>query len=60
MVKIPAEDYGKCDLYIDYTAAIGPDIPANTSRLESTIPLALHIIGIPISTSEPIPQHPII
>ena len=55
MVKIPAEDYGKCDLYINDTAAIGPDIPGNTSRLGVAIPLALHIFGRPLSTSKPIP-----
>ena len=60
MVKPPAEDYAKCDVYIDDTAAIGTDIPGNTSSLEAATPLALHIFGRPISTSEPIPRHPII
>ena len=60
MVKIPAKDYGKCDVYIDDTAAIGHDIPGNTSPLESAIPLALHILVRPLSASEPIPRHPII
>ena len=60
MVKIPAEDYGKCDVYFNETAAIGPDILGNTSRLEAANPIALHIFGRPLSTSEPIPPYPIL
>ena len=60
MVKIPAENYGKCDVYIDDTDAIGPDIPGNTYCLEAAIPLDLHIFGRPLSTSKPTPQHLIV
>ena len=27
IVDIPAEDAGKCDVYINHTIAIGPDLP---------------------------------
>ena len=60
MVKIPAEDYSKCYVYIDDTASIGPDIPGNTYRLKAAIPLALYIFGRPLSTSKPTPRNPII
>ena len=54
IVDIPAEDQGKCDVYIDDTIAIGPDIPNNTSRLAAAIPLAIHAFCRPLATAEPI------
>ena len=60
IVAIPLEDKGKCDVYIDDTIAVGPDINDNASRLEAAIPLAMHIFGRPLSPNEPIPRSALI
>ena len=60
IVDIPQEDKGKCDVYIDDTVAMGPDLPGNALRLESAITLAFHIFGRPIDKNEPIPRKDII
>ena len=56
IVDIPAEDKGKCDVYLDDTTAIGPDIGNNASRLEACILLAFYIICRPLAPNEPIPR----
>ena len=60
IVDIPQEDNGKCDVYIDDTVAMGPDLPGNALRLESAITLTFHIFGRPIDKNEPIPRNDII
>ena len=54
IVDIPAEDHGKCDVYIDDTIAIGPDIPNNVPRLAAAIPLAIHAFCRPLDSAEPV------
>ena len=58
IVNIPAEDQGKCDVYIDDTVAMGPDIPGNKPRLAAAVPLAIHLLSRPIISSEDIPRKP--
>ena len=48
IVDIPAEDSGKCDVYIDDTIAIGLDLPGNAARLEAAIPLAIQLTIYPM------------
>ena len=60
IVDIPQKDKGKCNVYIDDTVAMGPDLPGNALRLESAITLAFHIFGRPIDKNEPIPRKDII
>ena len=52
IVDIPAEDQGKCDVYIDDTVSIGPDLPGYRDRLAAAIPLAIHLLSRPISKLE--------
>ena len=56
IVEIPAEDDGKCDVYIDDTTSIGPDINNNWKRLQACILFAIHIFCRPLSHNEPIPR----
>ena len=56
IVIVPADDNGKCDVYIDDTTAIGPDINNNWKRLQACILLAIHIFCRPLSHKEPIPR----
>ena len=56
IVIIPPEDNGKCDVYIDDTIAVGPDINESTSRLEAAIPIVMHIFGCPLSPDKLIPR----
>ena len=58
IVNIPAEDQGKCDVYIDDTVAIGPDLPGNRPRLAATIPLAIHLLSRPIILKEHVLRKP--
>jgi len=41
-VKIPVNDLGKVDVFIDDNIAITPDIGDNTTRVIRAIPLAIH------------------
>jgi hypothetical protein len=42
LVKIPVNDLGKVDVFIDDNIAITPDIGDNTTRVIRAIPLAIH------------------
>jgi hypothetical protein len=59
-VKIPPNDLGKTDIYIDDTIGITPDIGENTSRVSKAIPLAIHSISRPLDTLDIIPRTDII
>ena len=54
IVDIPAEDQDKCDVYIDDTIAIGPDIPNNISHVAAAFPPAIHVFCRPLAPAEPI------
>ncbi len=41
-VKIPVNDLGKVDVFLDDNIAITPDIGDNTTRVIRAIPLAIH------------------
>jgi hypothetical protein len=44
-VKIPPNDLGKVDIYIDDTIGIAPDINDNATRVSSSIPLVIHALA---------------
>jgi hypothetical protein len=53
-VQIPFNVRGKVDIYIDDTIGIAPDIDDNISRVNKSIPLAIHTLAHPLDTL-PIP-----
>ena len=58
IVDIPPEDQGKCDVYIDDTVSIGPDLPGNRARLAAAIPLSIHLLSRPIEKEEHVIRNP--
>jgi hypothetical protein len=60
VVEIPPDDQGKVDCYLDDLISVIPDLNDNELRGASAVPLAIHLIGRPISDSEPIPRDPLI
>ena len=56
IVKLPLEDHGKVDIYIDDTVAIGPDLPGIIPRLSACILLSFHLVFRPLSKFESIPR----
>eukprot|EP00978_Attheya_sp_CCMP212_P038010 scaffold184178_cov26-Attheya_sp.AAC.2 len=50
IVEIPAEDQGKCDIYLD------DGLGNNLQRASAAFPLAVNIMGHPRTGNEPIPR----
>jgi hypothetical protein len=59
-VKIPTNDLGKVDVFINDNIVITPDIGDNTMRVLRAIPLAIHSMSRPVDNSEDIPRVDII
>lgn len=59
-VKVPVNDLGKVDIYIDDTIGIIPDFNDNASRVSRAISLAIHALAHPLDPSEKIPRKDII
>jgi hypothetical protein len=59
-VKLPVNDIGKVDIYIDDTIAITPDFPDNTDRMIAAVPLAIRSLARPLDPNDEIPRNDII
>ncbi len=59
-VKIPINDTGKVDIYIDDTIAITPDLPGRVERMNAAVPLAIRILSRPLNETDEIPRKDII
>ena len=55
-VDIPFNDEGLAECYLDDIPPVCVDIGQNAERCAAALPLALHILGRPVTTSEPIPR----
>ena len=56
MVDIPLEAIGKADVYIDDTVTVSLDSEENDPEAAAAVPLAIHILGRPLISDEPIAQ----
>lgn len=56
IVDIPAEDQGKCDIYLDDGVTVVPELGDNLQRASAAFPLAVHLMGRPRTGNEPIPR----
>jgi len=59
-VKIPSNDKGKTDVYIDDLIGIAPDIADSPVRVIRAIPLAIHTLARPNTNLDVIPRKEII
>jgi len=59
-VKVPDNDKGKVDIYIDDSIGVAPDIADAPSRVIRAIPLAIRILARPNSDTDVIPRKDII
>jgi hypothetical protein len=59
-VKIPVNDLGKVDIYLDDTIGIALDTNDNALRVSRAIPLIIHSLARPLDTSDKIPRKDII
>jgi hypothetical protein len=59
-VKIPINDLGKVDIYIDDTIGITPDISDNTLRVSRAISLTIHSLARPLNLYDTLPRKDII
>jgi len=59
-VKIPENDAGKIDIFIDDSIGVAPDIGEAPLRVVRAIPLAIRSISRPLSSEEVIPRKDII
>jgi hypothetical protein len=59
-VKIPTNNMGKVDIYIDDTIGIALDKDDNVNRVCKAIPLAIHTMSGPLDSSDEIPRKEII
>jgi hypothetical protein len=46
IVDIPAEDQGKCDIYLDDGVTIVPELSDNLQRASAAFPLAVHLMAV--------------
>ena len=60
IVSPPVDCCAKADVYIDDTTTISLDDPKITPRARAAVPLAIHIVGRPISKKEPLPRNHLI
>ena len=54
MVHIPIEPVGKSDVYIDDTVTISLHSDTNNPKASAAVPLAIHTLGRPLLSTEPI------
>ncbi len=59
-VKIPPNDKGKADIYIDDCIAVTPGLSNNCERINAAIPLAIRTMFRPLDAQDPIPRKDII
>jgi hypothetical protein len=59
-VRIPVNDLGKVDIYLDDTIGIALDTNDNALRVSQAIPLIIHSLARPLDTSNKIPRKGII
>jgi hypothetical protein len=59
-VKIPINDIGKADIYIDDTIGVALDLNDNVNRVSTAIPLAIHTMARPLDPLDDIPRKEII
>jgi hypothetical protein len=55
-IKVPINDIGKTEIYLDDTIGIAPDIGDNVHRVSYAIPLAIHSLARPCNSSDPLPR----
>jgi hypothetical protein len=60
MVLPPPRPFGSSDVYIDDIITTFLDTPENCTRAPSAVPLAVHVVGRPLSNNEPIPREPLL
>jgi hypothetical protein len=60
LIKVPENDLGKMDIYIDDSVGIIPDINNNATRMDQTIPLIIHALARPLDESDQLPRKDII
>ena len=53
-IKVPVNDTGITDVYIDNLIPVCPNLGRNDDRASAAGPLSLHILGREVSTNEPI------
>jgi len=46
-IKVPENDLGKVDIYLDDSIGIAPEIDDNATRVNQTIPLIIHALARP-------------
>ena len=56
--KIP--NRGSCDVYLDDSIVISPDLPGNRDRARGAIALAIHAVGRPLAENETVPRNHLI
>ena len=59
LVDVPLNAVGMCDVYIDDMITVIADANNNRQRAEKAVPLAIKIVGRPLSPSEKIPRSPL-
>jgi hypothetical protein len=59
-VKLPKNDMGLADIYINDSIGVALDIDPYPSRVNKAIALAIHSLARPIDPLDPIPRNPII
>jgi hypothetical protein len=59
-VKLPQNDIGLADIYIDDSIRVAPDIASNLTRVNRAIGLAINSLARPLDENDPIPRYPMI
>jgi len=59
-VKLPQNNIGLADIYIDDSIGVAPDIASNPTRVNRAITLAINSLARPLNKNDPIPRHPMI
>jgi len=57
-VKLPQNDIGLVDIYIDDSIGVAPDIASNPTRVNRAIALAINSLARPLNENDPLPRHP--
>jgi hypothetical protein len=57
-VKLPQNNIGLADIYIDDSIRVAPDIASNPTRVNRAIALAINSLARPLNENDPLPRHP--
>jgi hypothetical protein len=60
LIKVPDNDLGNVDIYLDNSRGIVPDIDDNAIRVNRAIPLIIHALARPLDEPDQLPRKDII